>query len=332
MMASGKARLGALPLVLLLGSGVVVACGEAEQPEASGGPQTAATSLSADEGLENRPPEIASIRFEPADVKPGKLVNVRVAASDPDREPIELGYTWKINGRGTPSSGSTFDIPSNLRRGDRIEVSIIASDGKANSEPAVQTALIGNSAPAIQEININVLGNEGTNLGQLVADPVAQDPDDDEISFRYSWIVNGKRMEGESAELERAPLKRGDEIQLVVLATDGEAESAPLKSAPFTIENSPPDIHSRPPAPDRSGRFVYAVQASDRDGDRGLRYSLEQGPEGMTIDGFGGEVHWQATSRDAGEHMVAIAVDDRHGGITNQTFYVQVGTGPAKQR
>jgi len=80
---------------------------------------------------------------------------------------------------------------------------------------------------------------------------------------------------------------------------------------------------------DASGRFSYAVKATDRDGDRGLRYSLEQGPEGMTIDAFSGELRWQATLRHAGEHIVEIAVDDRHGGVTSQTFYVRVATGPA---
>ncbi|MEZ4291682.1 MAG: hypothetical protein R3E53_14550 [Myxococcota bacterium] len=46
----------------------------------------------------------------------------------------------------------------------------------------------------------------------------------------------------------------------------------------------------------------------------------------MTIDPFSGEVRWTATVEDAGEHQVTIAVDDRNGGVTRQTFYVDVTT------
>jgi hypothetical protein len=169
-------------------------------------------------------------------------------------------------------------------------------------------------------------------MSHWLADPSAQDPDGDDLSFRYSWIVNGTEIGVDTAELERAPRKRGDEIRLIVWATDEEAESAPLRSAPFSITNSPPDIDSRPPAMDPSGRFAYAVKASDLDGDRALRYSINQGPAGMSIDAFSGELLWQATAQDAGEHIVEIAVDDRHGGTTNQTFYVEVSAGPASKR
>lgn len=319
------------PLVLLTLCVVVGACGGDSKQEASGGPQVS-TTLAVDETGENRPPEITAIRFEPPNALPGKLLRVLVGATDLDRDPVEFGYTWKINGRRTPSSESVLELPTILRKGDRIEVSVIASDGKANSEPAFQSALIGNRAPSLQEIQIHVRGDHDGSMGHWAADPSAEDPDGDEISFRYSWIVNGAEIDVATAELDRASRKRGDEIRLIVWATDGEAESAPLESAPFTIANSPPDIESRPPEMDPSGQFIYPLKASDRDGDRGLRYSLEQGPDGMTIDPFSGELRWQATISHVGEHIVEVAVDDRHGGVTNQTFYVHVAAGPAKQR
>ena len=332
MMRSRIPRRAAIPLVLLTFCSVVVACGEDVEQEASGGALLSAMQPPAENTLGNRAPEITSIRFEPANPIPGRGLTARVEVTDPDHSSIDLGYTWKINGRQSPFSGSSIDIPANLKKNDRIEVSVIATDGQANSQPTVQTALIGNHSPSVQDIQIHVRGNESGKMGHWIADPSAHDPDGDEISFRYSWIVNGDRVGGETAEFERASLERGDEIRLVVWATDGESESAPLESAPFSIENSPPEIESRPPAMDPSGQFAYAVRASDRDGDRGLRYSLEQGPDGMTIDSFSGELHWQATLQNAGEHIVEIAVDDRHGGVTKQTFYVQVATGPASPR
>ena len=320
--------------ILLTLTSIVIACGDdsQQQAESSSEPRASMTQSSPDLNVANRPPTITSIRFEPARAMPGKQLRVRVATTDLDRDPVKLGHTWKINGRPAASSNSILEIPSNLRKGDRIEVSVIASDGKANSGPAVQTILIGNSRPTIQEIQIHVRGDENGQMGQWIADPIAMDPDGDKLTFRYSWIVNGRRIDGQGGELARAPRKRGDEIELVVWAMDGESESAPLRSAPFRIGNSAPDINSRPPPMDPSGQFVYAVSASDRDGDRGLRYTLRQGPEGMKIDAFSGELRWHAELRHAGEHIVEIAVDDRHGGVTTQTFYVHVATGPASQQ
>ena len=51
----------------------------------------------------------------------------------------------------------------------------------------------------------------------------------------------------------------------------------------------------------------------------------------MTLDPFSGELRWMATATDAGEHLVEVAVDDRKGGVTRQSFYVavQVASGSA---
>lgn len=319
-------------LSVLLSACVFGACGDDPLQNASGAPQGSPENIAADDGLENHEPKITSIRFEPADATPGKLLRVIAVATDPDRDPVKLGHTWTVNGREIPFSGSKFEIPANLKKGDRIEVSVVASDGKSNSPPAVQTVEIENRRPSLDEIQILMQTNEDGTIRRWVADPMAHDADGDDISYRYSWIVNGKPISETGPELDPSTRKRGDEIQLIVWAIDGSAESAPLKSAPFTIANSPPDIDSSPPPLDPSGRFAYSVRASDVDGDRGLRYSLAEGPEGMTIDGSSGELRWQATMRHAGEHLVEIVVDDRHGGETRQSFYVEVATSPAKQR
>jgi hypothetical protein len=331
MMASQIGRTAGL-MFLLASCGLALACGDDGMESASGGPQNAQAQPSPGDTVGNRAPEITAMRFEPAEASPGKLIQVHVGTIDADRDAVELGHTWTVNNRRTANSGSTFEVPSNLRKGDTIEVSVTASDGKANSVPSVQALVIGNRRPTVQEIRIHIQGNEDGQMGRWVADPTGQDPDGDEISFRYSWILNGKRMSNDTAELDRSSRRRGDELQLVVWAMDGESESAPLESAPFTIENSAPDIDSRPPPMDPSGLFAYSVKASDRDGDRRLRYSLPQGPDGMEIDAFTGELRWQATYRHAGEHMVEIAVDDRQGGVTTQTFYVEVSSGPASPR
>ncbi|MCB9723523.1 MAG: hypothetical protein H6748_05695 [Spirochaetaceae bacterium] len=305
----------------------VLACGgeEAETPRAGAWQAPAASTASRPEGR-NQTPEVLSVRFSPEEAMAGRPLRAVVEAEDGDGDPVELGFTWTIAGSRIPSDGAEISVPPGLRRGDRIRVSVLASDGRSTADAFEASVPVANRPPRMASLEVHVVQEDEDDPGRWVADPVGEDPDGDDLDFRFEWTVGDRVLEDAEEWLSRAGRKRGEQIQLRVWASDGVDESPPLVSAPFEIGNSPPDIVSRPPRMDSSGRFVYAVEARDRDGDRGLRYSLVQGPQGMTIDPFSGELRWTATVEDAGEHQVTIAVDDRNGGVTRQTFYVDVTT------
>ena len=318
-----------------LAASVALACGGDDQA-AEGSAATWDASASLDRSTQdtaegNRAPRVASIEFSSDEIRPGGVLRATVRAQDPDRDALEYGYTWLANGVRLKGEGREIQVPASLGRGDRIELRVIASDGQANSEEFSSFVTVGNQPPRITNLQIHVVSEDDSDLGVWMADPEAEDPDGDDLSFRYEWWLNAARVVGSEKSLARDGWTKGDEVHLIVWASDDDEEGEPFESAPFAIGNSAPDIVSRPPAMDSSGRFVYRVEARDRDGDRGLRYSLVQGPKGMTIDPFGGEVRWTASYQDAGEHIVEIAVDDRQGGITHQTFYLSVVAGLAKR-
>ncbi|MGB0621113.1 MAG: hypothetical protein ACPGVZ_16770 [Myxococcota bacterium] len=270
-------------------------------------------------------PEIARIIFDDVQAMPNRplrveaeLANVRGDAT------VRFTYEWKAGGRRMPAESNSILVPSDLQRGDEVTVDVVAWVEGVPSESRTATVRVGNQAPRIEELGIEIVPGEGLDLGFWVADPVASDADDDDIAFRYEWLVEGRGIVGTEERLRRDGWDRGTEVRLTVWATDGEEEGLPLEAAPFEIGNSPPDIVSRPPGLDPSGRFVYQIEARDRDGDRGLRYSLASGPASMAIDPFSGEVVWQASVADAGEHLVEVQVEDRQGGATRQSFYVNV--------
>ena len=137
----------------------------------------------------------------------------------------------------------------------------------------------------------------------------------------------GKKLQEITRELPDQPVEvatRGDQIELSVVAHDGQESSEPLRSAPFTVANSAPQITSTPGAFDEDGTFRYAVLADDPDGDRALRYQLVAGPDGMRIDVVTGELTWTPMPDQAGSHPVAIEVGDRKGGISAQSFDIRV--------
>lgn len=280
----------------------------------------------------NRAPEIVAIDFEPSEARPGRVLRARVRAEDPDRDMLELGFTWKINGARIAADGASIEVPQDLRGGDRIELVVIASDGEASSAAFSASLSVGNRAPRVSGLDIQVVPEEDSELGSWLAEPSAEDPDGDSLTYRFEWWRNGEQLVGEGETLSRDGWERGDEIHLVVWASDGKVESTPFESAPFSVGNSPPEIVSRPPAMDPSGRFVYRVESRDRDGDRDLRHALVQGPRGMVIDAVSGELQWTPAPQDSGEHVVEIAVDDRHGGVTRQTFYLMVESTVASRR
>ena len=82
-------KIGGIALALML-----PACGAESPPSAIG---ATAVPVSHDPG--NRPAQITSVRFEPAEPMADEAVRAVVKASDPDGDPVKLIYEWEVAGR-----------------------------------------------------------------------------------------------------------------------------------------------------------------------------------------------------------------------------------------
>ena len=69
--------------------------------------------------------------------------------------------------------------------------------------------------------------------------------------------------------------------------------------------------------------YLYFATATDADGDT-LTFGLLAAPTGMTIDPASGKIDWTPTSSQLGMHPVLMTVDDGNGGITSQSFTIDV--------
>jgi hypothetical protein len=79
------------------------------------------------------------------------------------------------------------------------------------------------------------------------------------------------------------------------------------------------------PKPERDGdAFRYQFEAKDPDGDRSLRFSLVEGPQGMTIDPIYGIATWRPTKEQAGVQTIEVAVRDSQGASAALRFQVTV--------
>jgi hypothetical protein len=156
----------------------------------------------------------------------------------------------------------------------------------------------------------------------------ASDPDGDGVEILYTWFVNDDETENEGPVFSTAGLREGDQLRVVVRASDGYAESDPLSSPTLTVGNGAPRIVSQPSGADPDGAFRYQVRAEDPEGDSNLRFDLVRGPRGMRMSARG-LIEWMPSPNQSGVHPIEIAVEDTAGARSVQTFELTISDPPA---
>lgn len=307
---------------------LALACsGSDQKPEPSGAPMGGASASKAASG-ENHAPVIERVRMEPEVPLPGGRVRALVQTSDPDGDSLKLRYAWTLDGEAVGNDSPDLTLERG-RKGEELALSVVASDGSTESAPGHARTELGNRPPLLTAVLLEPA--EGLLVGGTVkAVPDAKDPDDDRLSYEVEWLVNGRPVDASGLEFETRSLRRDDQIQARVSATDDIATTSPTTSAPLVVGNSAPEIVSRPESRFEGGVFHYAVKARDVDGDRNLRFSLEGAPDGMTIDRLGGEIAWSPKPTQTGHHAVDVVVEDARGAKAVQRFELDIGSEAAK--
>jgi hypothetical protein len=203
----------------------------------------------------NAPPGAPEVALSPA--RPTVLAPLRVEiakpARDADGDPLTYRYRWLRDGLAVPVPDASPDsrrepywtsvadvAGSALRKGQRWSVEVQAHDGEAHGPVARAEAVVANSPPPPPKVAILPDGpRRGDGLRAMVTQE--PDPDEDAVTYRYAWKRNGARVDlpPEQSELPRGLARKGERWQVEVTASDGEAESAPVR-AETAIANSPP--------------------------------------------------------------------------------------------
>lgn len=266
----------------------------------------------------NRPPVVRSVALVPTPVVLLRPVSVRVEADDPDRDPLTFTYQWFANGEPLTGQTSHQLAPELLKRGDRVHVRVIPSDGTSDGKPFVTEPLVvGNTPPVVSqaafEPNHVIVGERLRVLAEV------SDHDRDPIRVRYRWWKNKTLLkEGDENELDTTGLAIKDEIRVEVIPADETSQGLPTVVA-LVVGNTAPRILSSPSGSINRGRFEYAVRATDPDGDA-ISFSLEAAPPGMTIDQTNGQILWVIPTGIGGSQKVRVVAEDGQGGVSFQEF------------
>jgi hypothetical protein len=322
--SSGAIPLAAVSLVVAV---VLAGCGEATHSTSGRSMGAPAETAAAPAAHHNQPPRIERVSLEPRAPLPGKTVRAQVEVVDPDRDPVHLRYRWSVDGTTIAGAeGASLVVPADLARGAVLEVTVTASDRSDTSAPVQARARIGNQPPRIVSTRFDPAA--GVKPGDTIVAVVdGTDPDGDQLDYHYEWRVDGQPhpQARDDSHFDTTGLARGQRVSVRVWASDGQDASDVADGPSLQLGNSAPTITSLPPAGmGADGAYHYALEVRDPDGDRNLRFSLGEAPEGAHIDPVLGELTWKPTLEQVGTHPIEVVVRDGHGGETKQRFAVTV--------
>jgi hypothetical protein len=132
-------------------------------------------------------------------------------------------------------------------------------------------------------------------------------------------------------ELRERPIKPGRRYQLKVAAIDKQGAETEISNRlkikyKAKTGNNCPFFKSEPILYAEPGKeYSYAIKAVDWDKDA-LTFTLEDGPEEMTLDNATQAIRWTPGEDDAGHNFVSIGVNDGRGGKDNQVYTLMVST------
>jgi DNA-binding beta-propeller fold protein YncE len=229
--------------------------------------------------LDNHAPVFQSVTLTPTTAFTGDTLHVDALATDPDLSrggsaSITYAYEWSRN--GTPIAGATastldLSVAGNGDRGDTIGVRVTASDGQLSTD-ASTSVVVSDSAPSAAVKLSNTV--PATNV-VVSATATASDPDNDPLSYRFVWKVNGvvRRVTPGPAATDSFDLgvmgngDHGDVVIVEVVASDGTLDSA-VATASASVINSAPTVAVSLNTTTPTTKTVLAATVVGQDPDR----------------------------------------------------------------
>ena len=249
-------------------------------------------------------------------------------ASDAETPSDELSYTIKnVTDSGCGVSIGTdlkVDIQPENNWNGLCQVTIEASDGELSGTDTFSINVTGtNNAPTITTSPVTqaYIGQ------QYIYDVAAEDLDGDNLTFALEQGPEGMPIDAETGYMSWTPNASDEGNHLVrINVTDGQSfdkQQYVLAVSEPPVNNSAPNITSTPITSAQVGQeYLYDVEATDADNDT-LTYYLITYPTGMYINSESGEIHWNPSEEQEGNHLVTVRVTD--GELSdNQEFEITV--------
>lgn len=125
----------------------------------------------------DRPPRIGAIRLGPAKPRVGDELVVSAEATDPEGAPVDVDYVWSVDGAELLGERSDRLAAGTVRKGQRVQVEVVASDGTNEVRDKSAEVTIANSVPVLDGDLTRMTRIDGFRFR-------ATDADGDEVRWR----------------------------------------------------------------------------------------------------------------------------------------------------
>jgi hypothetical protein len=142
-----------------------------------------------------------------------------------------------------------------------------SESNQSGTTPGAGVSQNGNRPPIIQRALIFPIPLilSGPVAVQIEADDTGRNP----FTFRYQWIINEHRVDGETyPTLSPTLLKLGDKVEVEIVASDGHTSGKPYRTEPATVGNTPPEVVKVSIEPTGSDRSEMKAIVEGVDADR----------------------------------------------------------------
>jgi len=177
------------------------------------------------------PPEILSLKLEPALIFPGTLVKALVETSD-STDQFSLAYSWERNGEPLPGEIRDELDTTGLNKGDVITVLVTPFLGEVKWESTRSHPVVVLNRPP----EITSLPTPTVKEGIFTYAVTASDPDGDTLNFSLETPPEGMKIDAETGLINwPVPAGFSDKVQVQIVVSDGDARS--FQSFDMTVSN-----------------------------------------------------------------------------------------------
>jgi len=260
----------------------------------------------------NDPPEIISTA--PTEAEPGVPFYYNVTVLDVDKDPIIYKLTnAPANMTIDPARGNIEWLP---RARGTFEVNVIVDDGNATDAQEFYVK-VPNRPPTFTSSP----PLSATTSVPYVYNLTVEDSNLDDVQISLLEAPTGMVVDSQLQTIAWTPEVPGS-FDVSIRAWDGKERTCQNFTIQVIQGNRAPEFKSKPMTTATVDiPYQYNATASDLDKDA-LSYSIESGPDGMTVDAAKGKVAW--TPKTAGNFTVVLKVSDGRGGDEKQEFLLKV--------
>ncbi len=326
------ARQGRLGVLFALSACLTAGCGS-EETEAKRVPSMLGNAPAAKATGENEAPIVVNVSLHPARPAPGRTVNATAEVTDADGDRTKVTYVWRTSAGRMLGHGRALNT-SGLAEGERLQVTVTATDGDAESEARTVEFQLSETSVVVAFVAID--DSEGSKPGSILR-AVVESTDESAGGYEtlYEWRV-GDRVVGTDDELDTADLMAGDRVTLVARLEFEDHTTASVRGAPVVLARGDgPTIVSNPRGGIEAGIFRYQMRATSGEPGATIRYEVLEGPEGLAVNESSGLVTWRPTRNQQGAFKIELAAKDQWGTGVAQGFEIRVdppGAPPASAR